>query len=300
VDSTDGSTKAEDLVNRSKASQGKGARSKKETSAYMRGLEKKTPQEQIVGCDYYGWMKKKSSNLITTWKPRLFVLRGRRLSYYYSEDDTEERGLIDISSHRVFRADQDTITSLHATLTGAKSSPIPAGQLGSPSPSSDSKSASGSTSRNSSTAADVPFIFKLVPPKAGSARAVQFTKPSVHYFQVDNIQQGRLWMAALMKATIERDLNLPVRTTNKQKTVSLKQAREMNQLPPALLQGSGKDSNQSEQHDSEKGAARAFPSEEPRASIDFDNMLGKLNELDKDPWPLVPDFTPTSEKRISS
>jgi hypothetical protein len=33
----------------------------------------------------------------TTWKPRLFVLRGRRLSYYYSEDDTEERGLIDIT-----------------------------------------------------------------------------------------------------------------------------------------------------------------------------------------------------------
>jgi len=82
---------------------------------------------------------------------------------------------------------------------------------------------------------DSPFIFKLVPPKAGLSRAVQFTKPSVHFFQVDNIQQGRLWMAALMKATIERDLNLPVKSTNKQKTISLKQARAMNQRPPALM-----------------------------------------------------------------
>jgi hypothetical protein len=42
-------------------------------------------------------------------------------------------------------------------------------------------------------------------------------------------------MAALMKATIERDMSLPVETTNKQKTVSLKQARMMNQRPPALM-----------------------------------------------------------------
>jgi hypothetical protein len=38
-----------------------------------------------------------------------------------------------------------------------------------------------------------------------------------------------------MKATIERDMSLPVETTNKQKTVSLKQARMMNQRPPALM-----------------------------------------------------------------
>ncbi|KAI9874179.1 MAG: polar growth protein, partial [Pleopsidium flavum] len=66
-------------------------KSKKDTSAYTRGLEKKSPQEQMVGCDYSGWMKKKSSNLMTTWKPRLFVLRGRRLSYYYSENDDQEK-----------------------------------------------------------------------------------------------------------------------------------------------------------------------------------------------------------------
>ncbi|KAK8194308.1 hypothetical protein M8818_007497 [Zalaria obscura] len=93
-------------------------RSKKETSAYTRGLQKKTPAEQMVDCDYSGWMKKRSSNLISSWKPRLFVLRGRRLSYYYSENDTEEKGLIDISSHRVLPAENERITGLHATLTG--------------------------------------------------------------------------------------------------------------------------------------------------------------------------------------
>ncbi|RAL64111.1 hypothetical protein DID88_003299 [Monilinia fructigena] len=77
-------------------------KSKKETSAYTRGLEKKTPQEQM---------------------PRLFVLKGRRLSYYYSETDDQEKGLIDISFHRVLPADNDRLTGLHATLTGATNSP---------------------------------------------------------------------------------------------------------------------------------------------------------------------------------
>nr|KMM70015.1 BOB1 protein [Coccidioides posadasii RMSCC 3488] len=221
-------------------------KTKRDTSAYIRGLEKKTPQEQMIGCDYYGWMKKKSSNLMAAWKPRLFILRGRRLSYYYSEDDTEERGLIDISSHRVFRADNDTITSLHATLTGAKASPTsPTNSNGSQVVPTDSDPTSESP-RPKANPDDQPFIFKLVPPKAGLSRAVQFTKPAVHYFQVDNIQQGRLWMAALMKATIERDLNLPVKTTNKQKTVSLRQARQMNQRPPALMNQKSKQNVKSE------------------------------------------------------
>ncbi|EEH36327.2 hypothetical protein PAAG_06745 [Paracoccidioides lutzii Pb01] len=238
IESTDSSAKnvegAFALVTMAKASNSR-SKSKKDTSAYTRGLEKKTPQEQMIGCDYSGWMKKKSSNLMTTWKPRLFVLRGRRLSYYYSEDDTEERGLIDISSHRVFRADQDTITSLHATLTGATASPT------SPNNKGGGKTSDTVSDTSKTSAIDTPFIFKLVPPKAGLSRAVQFTKPSIHFFQVDNIQQGRLWMAALMKATIERDLNLPIKTTNKQKTISLKQARAMNQRPPALMGSERKD-----------------------------------------------------------
>ncbi|KAJ5748524.1 uncharacterized protein N7511_010220 [Penicillium nucicola] len=215
-------------------------KSKKETSAYTRGLEKKTPGEQMDGCEYSGWMKKRSSNLMTTWKPRLFVLRGRRLSYYYSEDDTEERGLIDITAHRVLRADQDPIIALHATITGSTALPANANashtaEDGTTGTKLISPSAIQSlTSKDSSG----PFFFKLVPPKTNNSRTVQFTKPATHYFQVDNVQQGRLWMAALMKATIERDLGQAVESTNKQKTISLKQAQAMNQRPPELMSAS--------------------------------------------------------------
>ncbi|KAJ5669367.1 hypothetical protein N7462_010437 [Penicillium macrosclerotiorum] len=208
-------------------------KSKKDTSAYTRGLEKKPPKEQIDGCEYSGWMKKRSSNLMTTWKPRLFVLRGRRLSYYYAEDDTEERGLIDITAHRVLRADNDPIIALHATVTGATALPANAnttenaGNLKLTTPA----VLSSLTSKDNSG----PFFFKLVPPKMNNSRTVQFTKPTTHYFQVDNVKEGRLWMAALMKATIERDPLQVVETTNKQKTISLKQARLMNQRPPALM-----------------------------------------------------------------
>lgn len=207
---------------------------KKETSAYVRGLEQKSPHEQMVGCDYNGWMKKKSSNLMTTWKPRLFVLRGRRLSYYYSESDGEEKGLIDISCHRVLPADTDFITGIHATVTGAKASPV------SPSNAQSStlaavEAAAQSDSGTQKPSLDSVFIFKLVPPRTGLSRAVNFTKPTVHYFAVDNIIQGRLWMAALMKATIDRDETKPIFTTFQQKTISLVKARTLRHRPPALM-----------------------------------------------------------------
>ncbi|KAJ5590541.1 hypothetical protein N7450_004513 [Penicillium hetheringtonii] len=208
-------------------------KSKKDTSAYTQGLVKKPPQEQIEGCDYSGWMKKRSPNLMTTWKPRLFVLRGRRLSYYYSEEDTEERGLIDITAHRVLRADNDPIIALHATVTGSTAQPANANasENGGSAKSSPPAGLAALASKDGTG----PFFFKLVPPKTGNSRTVQFTKPTTHYFQVDNVKEGRLWMAALMKATIERDLSQVAETTNKQKTISLKQARLMNQRPPALM-----------------------------------------------------------------
>ncbi|KGQ05271.1 hypothetical protein BB8028_0004g03310 [Beauveria bassiana] len=193
---------------------------KKGTSAYTRGLLKIGPVEAKQGAEYFGWMKKKSSHLMTNWKPRFFVLKGRRLSYYYSEDDTEEKGLIDISFHRVLPADNDRLTGLHATIANAVGGPsIP----------------------NSSLSPDVEksnepdFIFKLVPPRAGLSRAVNFTKPMVHYFAVPNVAQGRLWMAALMKATIDRDDAAPVTTTYQQKTISLNKAKQMRHRPPALM-----------------------------------------------------------------
>jgi hypothetical protein len=166
---------------------------------------------------------------MTTWKPRLFVLKGRRLAYYYSEDDEQERGLIDISFHRVLPADNERLTGLHATLTGVGSSPaVPAG-------SHITTSAAADAERDPVKESDAIFIFKLVPPRAGLSRAVNFTKPTVHYFAVPNIKQGRLWMAALMKATIDRDDTQPITTTYQQKTISLAKARQMRHRPPALM-----------------------------------------------------------------
>lgn len=213
-------------------------KTKKATSAYVRGLEHKSPQEQMIGCDYNGWMKKKSSNLMTTWKPRLFVLRGRRLSYYYSEEDTQEKGLIDISSHRVLPADTDLITGIHATVTGAKSSPVSPLNAHAPTIAATEAAAQPESTLPKNLqkpGTDNMFIFKLVPPRTGLSRAVNFTKPTVHYFAVDNITQGRLWMAALMKATIDRDETKPITTTYQQKTISLAKARMMRHRPPALM-----------------------------------------------------------------
>jgi hypothetical protein len=202
---------------------------KHNTSAYLRGRQTITPQEAMVGCDYSGWMKKKSSSLMTTWKTRLFVLRGRRLSYFYTEYDTEEKGLIDISSHRVLPANNERITGLHAAITRAGSSPS------SPNNPTIPTTASSAAANPLDDETSGMFIFKLVPPRAGLQKGVQFTKPIVHYFAVDNIQQGRLWMAALMKATIDRDDSTPTSTTYQQKTISLEKAQAMRQRPPALM-----------------------------------------------------------------
>lgn len=206
--------------------------SKHGTSAYLKGRQQITPQEAMKNCDYSGWMKKKSSSLMTTWKTRLFVLRGRRLSYYYSENDTEEKGLIDISSHRVLPANNERMTGLHASITRAASSPSsPQNATIQTAASVDSANAANSVEEN----LDGMFIFKLVPPRAGLQKGVQFTKPIVHYFAVDSLAVGRLWMAALMKATIDRDEGLPFTTTYQQKTISLEKARAMRQRPPNLM-----------------------------------------------------------------
>lgn len=301
--STDGSGKTTEvgaLMPRPKA----GPKSKKHTSAYTQGLEKKTPQEQIDGCDYSGWMKKRSSNLMTTWKPRLFVLRGRRLSYYYSEKDTEERGLIDITAHRVLRADKDPIIALHATITGAT--------VTSTAPPNSAEAASSSKAPTSEPQhkgeGDGPFFFKLVPPKMGQSRTVQFTKPAIHYFQVDNVKQGRLWMAALMKATIDRDMDMPVEMTNKQKTISLKQARLMNQRPPELMNAESKEPEK-EKDEEEKlaeeeegsvqgpNADEGGPgSSEPTAVSPTSKPIAGL-EIDTGPSTLLPDDLVDEAKR---
>ncbi|OCT47386.1 SAM domain family protein [Cladophialophora carrionii] len=198
-------------------------KTKRQTSAYTKGLLQISPTEARKTCDYSGWMKKRSSGIVAQWKPRLFVLRGRRLSYYYSETDTEEKGIIDISGHKVLGTAADPITSLSTVMTGKST------------PSNKSAATSSETSPNVArgSPSGAPFYFKLVPPKAGSSRAVQFTKPTVHVFQVDNITEGRKWMAEILKATIEHDLT-SFETTNRQKTISLAKARARKERPPAL------------------------------------------------------------------
>ncbi|KAJ4396309.1 hypothetical protein N0V93_000528 [Gnomoniopsis smithogilvyi] len=202
---------------------------KKETSAYTRGLLNISPREAMKDADYSGWMKKKSNTLMTTWKPRLFILKGRRLAYYYSENDEQEKGLIDISFHRVLPADNEKLTGFHATLTGAGNTPTM------PANTTMATIADAQAEKDPTAVADSIFIFKLVPPRAGLSRAVNFTKPTVHYFAVPNIKQGRLWMAALMKATIDRDDTQPIVTSYQQKTISLAKARAMRHRPPALM-----------------------------------------------------------------
>ncbi|RGP79161.1 hypothetical protein FLONG3_2732 [Fusarium longipes] len=233
-----------------------GKKGKKETSAYTRGLLKISPKEASKDADYSGWMRKKSSNLMTTWKPRFFVLKGRRLAYYYSEDDEQEKGLIDISFHRVLPADNEKLTGLHATITSLGGQSMPGSQSG---------------AEDLEKGDDSIFIFKLVPPRAGLSRAVNFTKPTVHYFAVPNLKQGRLWMAALMKATIDRDDTKPITTTYQQKTISLTKAKQMRSRPPALM-------NLEEGAEEETGASRK---EASGLGISYDEADSGVSGVDK-------------------
>jgi hypothetical protein len=196
-------------------------KSKRQTSAYTKGLMQISPADARKLADHSGWMRKKSSGLVAQWKPRLFVLRGRRLSYYYSDNDSEEKGIIDISGHRVLATTADPLTTMATAMSGTKSTP------------SLKSLSSTENSPNMSRSPGGAFYFKLIPPKAGSSRAVQFTKPTVHVFQTDDIADGRKWMAAILKATIEHDLS-SFETTNRQKTISLAKARARKERPPAL------------------------------------------------------------------
>ncbi|QIW97024.1 hypothetical protein AMS68_002542 [Peltaster fructicola] len=277
-------------------------KTKKSTSAYTRGLEKKSPAEQMVDCDYSGWMKKKSGSLMTTWKPRLFVLRGRRLSYYYSENDTEEKGLIDISFHNVMPATDEKMTLMHATVTGASSAATSPHDMLTTTAQQELRENPPQPGTND----DNLFIFKLTPPKSG--RGVNFTKPTVHYFAVNSRQEGRLWMAALMKAVIARDQDGVVTTTYNQETISLAKARARRERPPALKDEGFADQDEYEQnnfasglgidglksdhippHDGAFSVDRSFMTEDNRSSITGStvptaapSIITDLGDLEKD------------------
>ncbi|KAK9359623.1 hypothetical protein V1504DRAFT_425353 [Lipomyces starkeyi] len=170
---------------------------KQNTSAFTEGRQKITPDQSAASGEYSGWMSKRGGSSVGAWKARFFVLHGTRLSYFTSGADQKEKGLIDITAHRVvpIKANEDKLVALYAASTGSGR-----------------------------------YCFKLVPPAPGSRKGVTFTAPRVHYFAIDNREDMRGWMNALMKATIDRDDSVPVISSCTTPTVSLAKARELNAL----------------------------------------------------------------------
>lgn len=166
---------------------------KKDTSAFMEGIKNVTPAQSVKSSTCFGWMAKRGGIAVGVWKQRYFTLHGTRLSYFTGLNDTRERGLIDITSHKVLPArDDDKLVSLYAASTG-----------------------------------NGKFCFKLVPPAPGSRKGLTFTQPKVHYFAVETKEEMRSWMAALIKATIDIDESVPVLSSCATPTVSLQKAKSM-------------------------------------------------------------------------
>lgn len=167
---------------------------KQKTSAFQEGLNTVTPFEALKTASISGWMSKRGSVSVGTWKARFFTLHGTRLSYFTSFSDTKEKGLIDVTSHRVVAVGDtdDKFVGLYAASVGAGR-----------------------------------FCFKVVPPGPSALKGVVFTMPKVHYFAVDSRDEMRAWMTAIMKATIDRDDRQPVVSSCATPTVPLAKAQEM-------------------------------------------------------------------------
>lgn len=185
--------RAKTLRNISSSTTLRSRNTKKDTSAFMEGIRGINPADSIKSADCFGWMSKRGGIAVGTWKQRYFTLHGTRLSYFTSLSDTRERGLIDITSHKVLPAkDDDKLVSLYAASTGHGK-----------------------------------FCFKLVPPAPGSRKGLTFTQPKIHYFAVETKEEMRTWMAALIKATIDIDESVPILSSCATPTVSLQKAQAL-------------------------------------------------------------------------
>lgn len=166
---------------------------KQKTTAFTEGIRSITVTEAMRNADCSGWMSKKGTGAMGVWKNRFFTLHGTRLSYFSNTTDNRERGLIDITAHRVLPAkEDDKFVALYAASTGKGR-----------------------------------YCFKLVPPQPGSKKGLTFTQPRVHYFAVDTNDEMRAWIAALIKATIDIDTSVPIVSSCATPTVSLARAQEM-------------------------------------------------------------------------
>lgn len=164
---------------------------KQKTSAFVEGIQQVTAEEAARTADFSGWMYKRGGLGMGAWRARFFTLHGTRLSYFSSFKDTKERGLIDITGHRVMTLkDHDKLVTLTSPLRGK-------------------------------------FCFKLIPPAPGFKKGMTFTEQKTHFFSLDTYEDMHAWMAALMKATIERDESVEVVSSCKTPTVSLTRAQEL-------------------------------------------------------------------------
>ena len=174
-----------------------------QTSAFKEGINSIPCKESMKTASMHGWMGKKNTNGgikgINTWKRRYFLLHGTRLSYYVSPDDNKERGLIDITGYSV----------------------VPCNML------SDNNTDKLITLFSSSMSNKNKYFFKIVPPKPGSKKGVNFTQQKIYYFAVENQEDTRAWMNSLLKATIDLDTSVPIISSCDTPTISLDQAKVM-------------------------------------------------------------------------
>lgn len=172
---------------------------KLKTSAFQEGIREINPDDAIKTANHSGWMAKKSGNTIG-WRSRYFTLHGTRLSYFTSLRDKREKGLIDITAHKVVpissesetTATNDKYIALYAALTGYGR-----------------------------------YCFKLIPPAPGFKKGLTFTQPKTHYFVVETADEMRHWLKALMTATIDIDDSVPPVSSCSTPTVSLAKAQEL-------------------------------------------------------------------------
>lgn len=172
---------------------------KLKTSAFTEGIREITPDEAIKAATFSGWMAKKSGSTLG-WRSRYFTLHGTRLLYFTSLRDKRERGLIDITAHKVLPVNSETDSgssndkyiALYAASTGYGR-----------------------------------YCFKLVPPAPGFKKGLTFTQPKTHYFAVESQEEMRSWLKALMTATIDIDDTVPVVSSCSTPTVTLSKAQEL-------------------------------------------------------------------------
>lgn len=174
---------------------------KLKTSAFQEGIREINPDEAIKSSNFSGWMSKRSGNTLS-WRSRYFTLHGTRLSYFTSLKDKKEKGLIDITAHKVIPINTDT----DSNAPGSNDKYI---------------------ALYASSTGFGRYCFKVVPPAPGFKKGLTFTQPKTHYFAVDTLEDMRGWMKALMTATIDIDDSVPVVSSCSTPTVSLAKAQEL-------------------------------------------------------------------------